>query len=437
MVDFSKLLNGNLEYETILEKYLGGKTPIHITGVTGSQKSHFIYSICKRLNKKCIVITTDEVEAGRIKDDLSFLFGREISLFKNKEYVFYNVDASNHAGEISRIKSIYNFVNGVGVVASIESALKYTVSPDEFNENYKTYKVSDTIDIDLFISSLLNMGYVNSYSVKNAGQFSKRGSIIDVFSPALDNPVRIDLFDDEIDSLRLFDTQSQVSIENISEFTLIPVREIIYTKEKANEISEILLKSKNENLYEDANRFKSYLNFASFDKYSPYFYDKVYSIVDYQDDDTLVFLDESKQSYEVAKTFYKEQNEIITDLLDKNLMPKVKKPYLLDYANFISHIDENKLFSLGSLSGQSVYITPKSLCPISSKTLHSYSGKTQFLYDDIRFWKKNGYKIIITLSSEQKVSHIHDELLNENINSTIFKSGELNVQKSEVVLVCG
>ena len=112
---FSKILDTNAEFLSVIENIQSQKCPVHITGMTGSQKSHFIYSVCSRLNKKCLVITTDEAEAGRIKEDLSFLFQRDVFVFKNKEYVFYDIDASSHSAEISRLYTLSNFFRGAPV----------------------------------------------------------------------------------------------------------------------------------------------------------------------------------------------------------------------------------------------------------------------------------------------------------------------------------
>ena len=88
MTDFASILNGMSEFNSCIEDLHKGKTPIHITGMTGSQKCHFIYSLCKQSGKKCLVITYDETEAGRISHDLSFLFSREAVVFKNRNYIF-------------------------------------------------------------------------------------------------------------------------------------------------------------------------------------------------------------------------------------------------------------------------------------------------------------------------------------------------------------
>ncbi len=414
---FSEILDSNAEFLSATENIQNKKCPIHITGMTGSQKSHLIYSLCLKLNKKCLVITSDEAEAGRIRDDLSFLFSKEASVFKNKEYVFYDVDASNHSAEISRLCALSAMVSGAPVVTTYDAAARFTLSPEVFKRYSFSLRPGDVLDISSFIADLVTMGYKKCPTIEGVGQFSQRGSIIDVYSPSHSNPVRIDLFDDEIDSLREFDTSTQVSIENVDELKICPVRELLYDAQKGREVASFIRKLKNENLIGDAEKLENEMSFASLDKYMPYFCDQIYSILDYADEDTLVFLDEAKQGFEISKISYKEHCETVSDLLGKGLLPRHKKSYMLDYYEIVSKIKENSLISLSSLSNNCPVFTPRSFVGFTAKTLHSYSGKVDFLIEDIVFWKKNGYRVIVLQSSQSRIDAIVSALAEKGVEA--------------------
>ena len=400
---FSEILDSNAEFLSATENIQSKKCPIHITGMTGSQKSHLIYSLCLKLNKKCLVVTADEAEAGRIRDDLSYLFDREVFIFKNKDYVFYDIDASNHSAEISRLCALSAIGEGAPVVTTYDAASKFTLSPEVFARFSFSMKPGDVVDISSFVSDLVTMGYRKCPVIEGVGQFSQRGSIIDVYSPAHSNPVRIDFFDDEIDSLREFDTTTQVSVENVEELKICPVRETVYDREKAMEVASLIRKLKNENLIQDAEKLENEMSFASLDKYMPYFSDEIYSVLDYADDDTLVFFDEAKQGFEVSKITYKEHSETVSDLLGKGLLPRHKKSYMLDYYEIVSKVSENSLVSLSSLSHTCPVFVPRSFVGFTAKTLHGYSGKVDFLIEDIVFWKKNGYRVIVLQNSSARI----------------------------------
>ncbi len=419
MKGFELILNQMPEFNSCKEDLQKGKTPIHITGMTGSQKCHFIYSLCKQEGKNCLIITYDEAEAGRISRDLSFLFSREAVIFKNRDYIFYNVEASNHAGEQSRIIALSEFIKGAPMVANCEAVSRFTIPPKVFKDNTFTLCPGDTIDIAQFILKLSYMGYRRTSMVEDVGQFAQRGSIIDVYSPLHSSPVRIDLFDDEIDSLREFDKYSQISTDNIEELSICPVREIIYDENKAQELSRAIRLMKNENLMADAEKFTQNRYFSSVDKYMPFIYDSLYTVLDYADENTLVFIDEAKMVSEVMKTSVRQQNEIISDMLSKGIFPKTKLAYILDYPSLILNAEKRKMISISSLSHSCPSFSPKSLIGITAKTLQSYNGKAEFLIDDIKFWKKNSYRIIMVLSTDAKIKNMQASLLENDIESTI------------------
>ena len=437
MTDFEVILKDMPEFNSCVEHLQKGKVPIHLTGMTGSQKSHFIYSLCKALNKKCFVITYDEREAGRISDDLSFLFCREAVIFKNRDYIFYNVDAANHAGEHSRITSLIKLMQGCPLVATCDAVSHFTLPPDIFKANMYTLSQGDTVDVTELTSKLIFMGYRRTAMVEDIGQFAVRGSIIDVFSPYHENPVRIDLFDDEIDILREFDKHTQVSTDNISKLCICPVREILYDDKKAQEIARSIRLMKNENLMADADKFSDNAYFSSVDKYMPFVYNSLYTIFDYLDDDTLVFIDEAKMLSEVMKASYKQQNEIISDMLSKGIFPKTKSQYLLDYYSLIQKAESYSMISVSSISHSCPSFSPKALIGVAAKTLQSYNGRAEFLFDDLKFWKKNNFKIIMVLGSDTKIKNMLSSLDEQGIEAAVSDSESLNPVPGIIYIVKG
>lgn len=436
MADFKSMLSSMPEFTSCMEYLQNGQLPIHITGMTGSQKSHFIYALCKSFNKKCLVITYDEREAGRISHDLSFLFCRESTVFKNREYIFYDVDASNHAAEHSRIIALTKLIGGAPVVTTCEAASHFTIPPEVFKNNFFEIKPGETLNVDSFLKNLAFMGYRRTSMVEGIGQYAVRGSIIDVFSPFHQNPVRIDLFDDEIDSLREFESVSQISIENVDKYCICPVREILYDTDKALEISRAIKLMKNENLMADAEKFSENRYFSSVDKYMPFVYDRLYTIFDYLDDDTLVFFDEAKILSESLRISCRQQSEIVTDMLSKGIFPKTKSPYFLDYHAMVNRA-EKFLVSLSSLSHSCPDFSPKGLIGVTAKTLQSYNGKTEFLIDDIKYWKKNLFRITMVLSSDVKIKNMLNLLSENDIDAAISDFDNAIAPQGAVYLVRG
>ena len=225
------------------------RTPVLVSGVTGAQKNHLIYSVAKKLGKKALVITGDTSETNVIKEDLEQLFNNNVLLFKQKEYVFYDVEISTKDIECERIKTLASLKDASAIVATASSLMQYTL-PKEMFEKYRFgIKVSDEFDLTDLSKKLVEMGYKRVSQIEAMGQFSIRGSILDIFTPCHKNPMRIEFFGDEVDSVREFDLMTQISIENAKEVLIIPVREMIY--DDVNPIIEKIKKLKNEIFYSD------------------------------------------------------------------------------------------------------------------------------------------------------------------------------------------
>ena len=361
-------------------------------------------------------------------EDLSFLFCGEKNTFRKplyfpaKEYIFYDVYAANRNSEYKRLNVLASLQKNSVIVTTIKALMQYTVPVDVFKDNSFIYSQGDIIDVDDFCRSLSDMGYKRVTTVESVGQYSRRGAIIDVYCPTSDKPFRIELFDDEIDSIRLFDCDSQMSLDGVDEFVLCPVRELIYTKEKLDEAVNKISSQKNSNLSEDLEKLTQQHYIASGDKYMPFFYDEYATLIDYLGDDYTVFYDEPSMFFESSKVFFEEQNEIISDLLEKGLFPKCKNPYIIGYNDITEKINQKKLVSISSLSYTTPEFRPKELVSFMAKSMQNYGGNTDFFIEDVHFWKHNNYRIIILANSKSAIAKIHSLLDDNDIEAAILEN---------------
>ena len=437
MKAFSKMLEGMPEFSAICSEAAAGRTPISVTGTTGTQKSHFIYAASKTLGKKCVVIAADEIEAHKIYMDLSYFYSDNVLLFKTKEYVFYDVDSSSRRGETDRIRTLANLDSADVVVTSIQAAMQYTLPKKLFDEYTFSISVGDTLDRDEFTEKLNFAGYKRVPSVEGMGQYAVRGSIVDVFSPTERNPMRIELFGDEVDSVRLFDVLTQVSSERKEDVVICPVRELLYTDEQIEKVTEQIKKQNNENLNTDIEKFLNQHYFASQDKYMPFFYKDFPSLMDYIDNDKVIFIDEANEAAERAKAYEEESEQTIVDLLDKGIFPKFKGKFMLPYADIIKSAEQNPIISLSTLSYATPEFKPKSLVAITAKTLQSYGGQLEFLYDDIEFWRKNNYRMIMVTSTRAKAEAFSREFTDRGYPHYISENADDLPETGEILITIG
>ena len=154
-------------------------------------------------------------------------------LFPEREVLLYNVAAQSTEITEQRLQVIEALLlkQNVIVVASIQAVLALQCPPQVFKDNIFTLKVGDIAPLEQLSEKLVRMGYERVSAVEGKGQFSVRGGILDVFPLTSDDPYRIEFFDDEVDSIRIFDVSSQRSVEKVENATISPARELVLTKD--------------------------------------------------------------------------------------------------------------------------------------------------------------------------------------------------------------
>jgi len=437
MNTFTYLLDGMTEFDAILSHIKKGKGFVHTLGVSGSQKSHLIYSLGEHITAKTVVIAPDEKEAGRIASELSFLCSDAVLYFPPREYMYYDVDVSNRKGEISRLKAISNIKDAKFIVTTISAIASYTLPMEYYDKYTITLDNSSSIDMQQLVSKLIFMGYTRVSMVEAVGQFSVRGSIIDIFPPSSDLPYRIEFWGDDVDSMRLFSPDSQLSSDSVDTAVICPARELVYTAEQSQEAVKKIQKLKNENLLRDIEKFNTRHYFHSNDKYMPIFYSEVPTLVDYMPKDTMYILDEPKELKKRFDVWYKEQNEIITALMDKGLFPRKLGSYFATYTDVVNVCSQSASVSISALSHSAPEIRPSEIISMTAKTLRAYTDSVDYLIEDIEFWKKSGYRITVLLNSDAKIKNITELLYKKGIMASYLENADRTPDFGEVIILKG
>ncbi len=195
-----------------------GKGALSLVGLTPGAKSHFAAFLCQNLEKQGIFVTDSDYSAKNLAESLSFYLPDRAFYYPSKELEFFKADAKSNELENQRIAVLEQLTEKTGLsitVMSIDALLQFTVDLASFSQRVLLLETGGTCDIEDTIKKLVDMGYVREDMVEGKGQFSVRGGILDVFPPSAQNPYRIELFGDEVDSVRTFDVFTQVSVENV------------------------------------------------------------------------------------------------------------------------------------------------------------------------------------------------------------------------------
>ncbi len=417
MNTFKYLLDGMSEFDTICDHVKNGGGCAHVLGVTASQKNHLIYSLAHRRDSKCVIVVPDEAEAGRTVKELSFLSSREVVYFPPREYLFYDVDVSNRKSEFSRLGALSAIDDAKYIVTTVTALCSYTLPQSLYSSLTITLDMDSELVLEDFLEKLVYMGYKRSSTVEAVGQFAVRGSIVDVYPPSSEFPYRIELWGDDIDSMRTYSPQTQLSLDTVEKVKICPALELIYTKEQALEVSDKIRELGNENLNRDAEKFAERHYFHSNDKYLTYFYKTVPTLFEYIPEDAFYVLVEPKELKSKFDIWYKEQNEIITSLMDKGLFPRSKGEYFTTYSFIVKKTSTSLAVSFSALSHTTPEIAPVEIVSLTSKTISPYTENAQYMIDDIEFWKKNSWRVVVLLSTETKIQNLTELLMQRGISA--------------------
>ncbi len=445
-MDFGKILENYGEYSRLLANL--NKAPISVAGLVDAAQAQFIHELSGK--KRALIVSYSDLEARALYADLSF-FNKDVLYFPAKEYLFYNVDARERREEHLRLSVLDRFQKSesVTVVTSVEALLCYTVPPERFADVSFSFCVGDEVDLERIERKLLSMGYKRVDMVEGRGQFSLRGGIMDIFSPNCENPVRVEFFDVEVDSIREFDVLSQRSLENIENFHVIPCTEAIVTdadkeklkkhigaeikryQRKKTDCSELI-----NTLENDLEMLTEAGEVGAIDKYITAVYEGVPTIADYLKADDFVFLIEPKRVAEKVKTIEWEEGERVASLAESGVLAENKYGFFADYKNIRDNFAKSKLISINPLSHSSIDYQYGAIFNFQTRTTVNFHGKLEYLFEDLERWCKENYTVVILTASSTKGENLAGEIREKGIDCT-FKKDAVEFDEGKVTIIDG
>ncbi len=443
-MNFANLLSEYKEYSDFCDALKKRQTPVSVAGVTQSAAAHFIFETAQK--KAALVITYSDMEAQQLEKGL-LLYNDRVQLFPTKEYVFFDVDARNHDSEYSRISAISAIGEGSVTIASLEALLQFTIPKDCMKKYTLDITFDDEFEPAELAKILVEMGYTGEDEVSSRGQFALRGGILDLFSPQAENPVRIEFFDTQIDSMREFDSMTQRSISNVESVKVLPCSELAGFDRDAlimklqDNIKKLNRKKRDfskltENIENDIETLKSGVELTSIGKYAGIIFDEIPTLLDYFDTESAIFLMEPKRIAERSKSFEWEQSEIIEDLSNKSLLPLDGADMWAKYQDIASRLQELPLISVNSLTHSAINYTYKSIFNMSTKTTVSLHGKIDYLYDDLAVRQKNGETVVVMASNRSRGENLAGTLSDKGIKCRYIHENP-EFEKGEIVILRG
>ena len=436
-----------------LESYIkGDKHPIEIEGLSESGKSYVINGIYEVSNKPVVIITNSDMEAKNLYEDLN-LYLSNVYYFPAKEIVFYNVDAISGDLRWARLNVIKEILsnNKNIIVTSIDAfAARYTPK-DLFKTHTVSISVGDEVDFKELSKILVEAGYDRVDVVEGKGEFSLRGGLLDLFPTNSIYPYRIELFGDEIDSIRTFNTESQRSIEKVNCIEVFPAKEIIiddeiidYALSNIREELDLTLKNNKDKergiklntiISKNLEELRETHDFETIDSYLPLFYKKSESLFDYLEDYIFV-LDDKVRCLGKLDSTYLEFNENYSIFLQRgDILPSQGK-LLLEKEELIDLLEEKINITMDAINKGGGFLSPIRKIEINSAILHHYQGQLDLLIEDILKKKKDGYRTVILSGTRVRGERLVSTLREREIESS-YRDNIESIALGEVVITFG
>ena len=463
------------EYTDMKQDLDQGKGPVQISGVTDSQKVHVMHELSKD-NPWRLVVTYDDTRAKEIFDDFSY-FEPNTWLYPARDLLFYSSDIHGNLLTRQRMQVFKHLLEDEGgvVVTTVDGLMDHLLPLSMIKESCLNIMVGQTLDMEEIKHLLTGMGYERMGQVDGMGQFSVRGGILDVFPLTEEVPVRIELWGDEVDSIRSFDAESQRSIQQMDEVTIYPAAELILTKEH---IEEGILRleadeKKQEKAFRDQKKpeeaqrirravgelvesLKEGFDVQTLDAYIRYFCKDTVSFLDYmkevgakvtlvssttekgkQTSGLALILDEPQRMKEKAETVETEFRESMSHRLEQGYILSGQADLLFASKTVLADCHTPHSIFMTGLDQRLPGMTPKAKYSLTGKNLNSYQNSFEILIKDLTKWKKDGYRVVLLSASRTRASRLAGDLREYDLRAFCPEDAGRPVAPGEIMVTYG
>ncbi len=434
-VIFANPLIDLAEYTDMRRDLDGGRGPVHICGVTDSQKVHVMHELSTSKAWK-LVVTHDDIRAREIYDDFSY-FCKNTWLYPARDLLFYSSDIHGNLLTRQRMQVFKHLLEDEGgvVVTTVDGLMDHLLPLSVLEERCLLVAAGEILDVDHIKEILTDMGYERMGQVDGMGQFSIRGGIIDIYPLTEELPVRIEMWDDEVDSIRTFDPESQRSIAQLDSITIYPAAEMVLTPEQKLDGAERIEKEgkKQEKLFRDSGKpeeahrirmmvkelcegLREGFDTQNLDGYIQYFGDETVSFLDYmtlaagKETGLVIFLDEPQRLKERAEVVETEFRESMTHRLEKGYLLPGQTDLLFSAKQILAKAQTPECVFMTGLDQRLPGMDVKSKYSITGKNLSSYQNSFELLIKDLTRWKKEGYRVVLLSASRTRASRLAGDL---------------------------
>lgn len=406
-----------------------------VTGVTAGARPAFIHTAFETLQKPVYVLTSNLLQAQKLVEDFQALVGQEhVYYYPADEFIAADMTMASPELRAQRILTLDALAHRkVGVyIIPIAGMRKPMMAPEQWQQHMLQTAVGEEIDIDAWMEELVVMGYTRGEMVTSPGEFAVRGGILDIYPPYEENPIRVELFDTEVDSIRTFSAETQRSITKLQQLRLLPAAEFIFTREQkmtiAHRLEEALTQSVAKvkkadtkealriHVQHDIEQLQQNIIPSYVNKYGTLLYDEQTYLGDYFSPNGIVFIDELGRVQEVMDAWEREEQEWFMALIEEGkLVHDVKASYSFKevLAMLKQTIVHFALFAR-TFNGVTFQHTENFTC----KPMQQFQGQIPLFKQEVQRWRAEGFTVLFLADGQERVTKMVELLADYDLTVT-------------------
>ena len=449
-------LKGFADFDEMQKSLRDGKN-IAVSGCVDSQKVHMMWGLSQDFPYR-VIATYSEKRARELHEDFSF-YNKDVLYFPAKDFIFFQADI--HSNKVTRERiAVYRRIleaEPVTIITTFDAFMAPCMPLHVLERNVIALDESSVVDEKALSIKLTQMGYERVPQVEAGGQFSIRGGIIDVFDLTEENPYRIELWGDEIDSIRSFDVLSQRSIEQLSEISIYPATELLLTSKQREdglarikkEAAKVEKQFRDEHRPELASRIKHQMEalreqleefgvLANLDSYIHYFCEETVPFPELlSKEETIFFLDEPLRVAEHTDAVELEFRESMLNRLEKGYTLPGQTGILYPAKEVMAKLQKQYFACISTLDGRMSNIDVEQKFYITTKSIQSFHNSFEELCKELKRYKKNGFKVLLVTPSRTRAKRLAEELRDMELSCFYSENGEDQPENGQIMSVYG
>jgi len=459
MIDVVKTTEEIQEFKRLSQDLKQGGSRLLAYGVSDSQRAYIIAALRNNTFSNVLVVTADSLEAKKLVEDLAFFIDpEEVALFPSSSVLPYETAARSLELTTLRLKVLERLIlkKPTVVVAPIQALLNKVIEPEIVKKFTYTFEVGAVSPLEDISSRLASMGYDRVEMIEGRGQFAVRGGILDVYPITREYPVRMEFFDDEVDSIREFSLEDQRSINKLMKIDIGPCREVIYSEETAKEAAFVIAKELKQRMkilnslgHEDISqklsekvethieKLSSGLFFDVAELYISHLYPKLSTLMDYFGDKFATILVEPGRIREAQKTVAFEAEETFKALLEKGEILASQANIYHDPFEILERLKTERSVYLSMLPKLHQEFEAKALYSFQFRSMTPLYGKLDMLIDELSRLKRKKYRSVVLTGTKERSEHLFRALMERGMEANLLDKDKAELLPGEIIIMPG